>query len=154
MRDSGLKVRQVHESILHYVDLFSEEAFRKARLAETRRENLLSRRGKLKVKLEAEEKADLEQLRKMPAGVARKSLKDVREEYERMRMERIEAEQKEAEERMLQHWKINNPEYREVIPSIWCLFTLLFYNLDNCSFYSCNARSDSKWFKKLGVIRR
>ena len=79
---------------------------------------MLSRRGKLKVKLEAEEKADLDQLRKMPAGVARKSLKDVRAEYEQMRMKRIEEQQKEAEERMLQHWKINNPEYREVFPYV------------------------------------
>lgn len=93
----------------------SEEAFRKAKLAETRRANLLSRRNKLRTKLEAEEADDLDKIRKIPIGnSAQKSLRDVRLEYEKMKMQRMEEQQKEAEEKMLQHWRINNPEYREV----------------------------------------
>ena len=45
---------------------------------------------------------------------AQKTLKDVREEYEQLKVQRMEEQQKEAEEKMLQHWKINNPEYREL----------------------------------------
>lgn len=94
----------------------SEEAFRKAKLAETRRANLLSRRNKLRTKLEAEEVEDLDKIRKIPLGIsAQKSLRDVRQEYEKMKLQRMEEQQKEAEEKMLQHWRINNPEYREVI---------------------------------------
>lgn len=62
----------------------------------------------------AEESHDLEQMRKLPAGVARKSSTDIRQEYEKMKMQRIEEQQKEADEKMLHHWKINNPEYREL----------------------------------------
>ena len=91
----------------------SEEAFRKSKMAETRRSNLLGRRTKLRNKLEAEESRDLENIRKIPVG-AQKSLKSVREEYEKMKMKRMEEQQKEAEEKMLQHWRINNPEYRQV----------------------------------------
>ena len=44
--------------------------------------------------------------------VVQKSLKDVRTEYEEMKSKRIEEEDKEAEEKMVHHWKINNPDYR------------------------------------------
>ena len=91
----------------------SEEAFRKAKMAETRRSNLLGRRTKLRNKLEAEESRDLANIRKIPVGT-QKSLKSVREEYEKMKVKRMEEQQKEAEEKMLQHWRINNPEYRQV----------------------------------------
>jgi len=42
------------------------------------------------------------------------SLKDVRKEYEKMKLQRMEENQKEADEKMLQHWRINNPEYRQL----------------------------------------
>jgi ribosomal protein L22 len=65
-----------------------------------------------------EEKVNQDMIRKMPTGTKRKSLKNVREEYEAMRMQRMEEQQKEAEEKMVQHWRINNPEYREVLKNI------------------------------------
>lgn len=76
----------------------------------------MSRRNKLQRKLSDEDAYDLERIRKIPIGKAgsQKSLKDVREEYEKMKQQRMEEQQKEAEEKMLQHWRINNPEYREV----------------------------------------
>merc|ERR1712045_657408 len=46
--------------------------------------------------------------------MGQKSLKDVRTEYEEMKLKRIEEEDKEAEEKMVHHWKINNPDYREL----------------------------------------
>merc|ERR1711953_372325 len=91
----------------------SEEAYRKAKLAENRRSQLLSRRNKLRSKLDLEDAEDLNKIRKMPLK-AQKTLKDVREEYEQLKVQRMEEQQKEAEEKMLQHWRINNPEYREL----------------------------------------
>ena len=44
-----------------------------------------------------------------------KSLYDLRDDYERLQSLRFERQQKEAEEKMLQHWRINNPDYREVM---------------------------------------
>jgi len=94
----------------------SEEAFRKSKLAETRRSNLLRRRHQLRVKLDAEESENLEKIRKLPIGQTKTqpSLKDVRKEYEKMKLQRMEENQKEADEKMLQHWRINNPEYRQL----------------------------------------
>ena len=43
-----------------------------------------------------------------------KSLFDLRNDYERLQSLRYERQQKEAEEKMLQHWRINNPDFREV----------------------------------------
>ena len=73
----------------------SEEAFRKAQMSEDRRGNLLGRRTKLRNKLEAEEARDLENIRKIPVGT-QKSLKSVREEYEKMKVKRMEEQQKEV----------------------------------------------------------
>lgn len=69
-----------------------------------------SRRSKLRSKLETEDQINLEKIKRMP--VVQKSLKDVRTEYEEMKLKRIEEEDKEAEEKMVHHWKINNPDYR------------------------------------------
>jgi len=93
----------------------SEEAFRKSKLAETRRSNLMRRRHLLRAKLDAEESENLEKMRKLPIGQTKtQSLKDVRKEYEKMKLQRMEENQKEADEKMLQHWRINNPEYRQL----------------------------------------
>ena len=94
----------------------SEEAYRKSKLAETRRSNLMRRRHQLKAKLEEEESENLEKIRKLPIGRTRvqPALKDVRKEYEKMKLHRMEENQKEADEKMLQHWRINNPEYRQL----------------------------------------
>ena len=43
-----------------------------------------------------------------------KSLFDLRNDYERLQSIRYERQRKEAEEKMLQHWRINNPDFREV----------------------------------------
>merc|ERR1712173_226188 len=52
-------------------------------MAETRKGNLLTRRNKLRSKLQAEEEEHLSKIRKLP--VVQKSLKDVRTEYEEMK---------------------------------------------------------------------
>ena len=90
----------------------SEDAYRKAKMAENRKGNLHSRRSKLRSKLEAEDQINLEKIKRLP--VVQKTLKDVRSEYEEMKLKRIEEQEKEAEEKMIHHWKINNPDYREL----------------------------------------
>ena len=94
----------------------SEEAYRKSKLAETRRSNLLRRRNLLRAKLDAEEGENLEKIRKLPIGQTKSqpSLKDVRKEYEKLKLQRMEENQKESDEKMAQHWRINNPEYRQL----------------------------------------
>lgn len=92
----------------------SEEAYKKSKLAESRRANLLSRRAKLRAMLEKEEREYLDQMRQLPPGKKRQSFKDVKAEYEQMKERRMQEQQKEAEEKMLQHWKINNPDFREL----------------------------------------
>merc|ERR1712018_341716 len=69
-----------------------------------------------RAKLDAEESENLEKMRKLPIGQTKTqtSLKDVRKEYEKMKLQRMEENQKEADEKMLQHWRINNPEYRQL----------------------------------------
>ena len=76
----------------------------------------MRRRHQLKVKLELEESENLEKIRKLPIGRTKSqpSLKDVRKEYEKMKLQRMEENQKEADEKMLQYWRINNPEYRQL----------------------------------------
>lgn len=44
----------------------------------------------------------------------RATLHDLRNDYERLQSIRYERQEKEAEEKMLQHWRINNPEFRQL----------------------------------------
>ena len=83
----------------------------KSKLAETRRSNLMRRRHHLRAKLDAEESENLEKMRKLPIGQTKTqtSLKDVRKEYEKMKLQRMEENQKEADEKMLQH--LNLPPF-------------------------------------------
>jgi len=94
----------------------SEEAYRKSKLAESRRSNLMRRRHQLRAKLDAEETENLEKIRKMPIGSSKSqpTLKDVRNEYEKLKDQRMAENQKDSDEKMLQHWRINNPEYRQL----------------------------------------
>lgn len=84
----------------------------------------MTRRARLRNKLETEDKKNLKELRKLPTSKTQRSLKDVQAQYEEMRLHRMEEQQKESEEKMLQHWRLNNPEYREVIVN--CSVILLF----------------------------
>ena len=83
----------------------SEEAYRKAKMAESRKDNLLTRRHRLRAKLEEEDKVHLQKIKHLP--VVQKSLRDVQSEYEDMRLKRIEEQQKEAEEKMVSFAKIS-----------------------------------------------
>lgn len=89
----------------------SLEASTKEREREKRKEGLLGRRNKLKVLYAKEKEMYQEELEKLPSGV--KPIHDMRSEREKMRKEREEVMKKEAEIKMLQHWKINNPKFRE-----------------------------------------
>ena len=77
-----------------------------------RRDNLEDRRQRLKNLLTEEQSEYQAELDKLPAGSV-KPITDLREEREKMRKEREEVMRKEAELKMLQHWKINNPRFRE-----------------------------------------
>ena len=90
----------------------SLEATTKEADRERRRQNLLVRRNRLAALLEAEKTALQEELDLLPAGTE-KPVSDLRAEREKMRREREEVLRKEAELKMLQHWKINNPGFRD-----------------------------------------
>ena len=90
----------------------SMEASSKEAEREKRRENLLVRRNRLKVLYEEERAALQAELDSLPAG-AEKPITDLRAEREKMRKEREDVLRKEAELKMLQHWKINNPGFRD-----------------------------------------
>jgi len=79
---------------------------------ERRRQNLLVRRNKLKALYDSENKALQLELDSLPPGTA-KPITDLRAEREKMRREREEVQRKESELKMLQHWKINNPAFRD-----------------------------------------
>ena len=84
-----------------------EEAKREERIA--RRHLEMENRRK---EFEEEQKLNRKSQRTRAANT--KSLYDLRNDYERLQFLRFERQQKEAEEKMLQHWRINNPDYREV----------------------------------------
>ena len=80
-----------------------------------------------RAKLDAEETENLEKIKKMPIGSSKSqpSLKDVRNEYEKLKEQRMAENQKDSDEKMLQHWRINNPEYRQLQCKKRYDFTLL-----------------------------
>ena len=84
-----------------------EEAKREERIA--RRHLEMENRRK-----EFEEELKLNRKSQRTRAANTKSLYDLRNDYERLQFLRFERQQKEAEEKMLQHWRINNPDYREV----------------------------------------
>jgi len=84
-----------------------EEAKREERIA--RRHLEMENRRK-----EFEEELKLNRKSQRTRAANTKSLYDLRNDYERLQFLRFERQQKEAEEKMLQHWRINNPDYREL----------------------------------------
>lgn len=83
---------------------------------EDRKSNLLVRRQRLKELLHKEAKQYEEELAQIKNG-NRPRLNQLRSVKEVMMKEKMEEQKREAEEKMLQHWKINNPEFREVLYS-------------------------------------
>ena len=101
---------------------FSLNSYYKTKEAESRRANLLARRERLKQLLSSDQAMYDREIEAMATtrgpGIA---ITDLRAAREAMRQEREQEMKKEAEEKMLQHWKLNNPEFREVI---LCLQTI------------------------------
>ena len=83
---------------------------------ERRKQNLLGRRQRLKALLAAENEEYQAEMDRLPSGS--KPITDLRLEREKMRKEREEVMKKEAELKMLQHWKINNSQFRDQEKSI------------------------------------
>jgi len=89
----------------------SLEASSKEKERERRKEGLLGRRNKLKVLYGREKEKYQEELEALPSDM--RPIDDMRNLREKMRKERENTMKKEAELKMLQHWKINNPRFRE-----------------------------------------
>ena len=87
----------------------SLQASHKEAEREKRKHNLLGRRQRLKALLATENEELQKELDSLPSGS--KPITDLRLEREKMRKEREEVMRKEAELKMLQHWKINNPRF-------------------------------------------
>ena len=97
---------------------------------ELRKANLESRRARLKKLLTEEAEQHREEMRRLSAsGAARLgsgqkegalSVEGLRAKREALAEARRAEQRKEAEEKMLQHWKLNNPDFRQV----W----MAFYN--------------------------
>ena len=110
--------------VLNYLYLlhtfFSQEAYAKVKYAmtdeESKREERIERRNLEMESARKEFEAELKLNRTSQRARASvgKSLYDLRNDYERLQSLRYERQQKEAEEKMLQHWRINNPDFREV----------------------------------------
>ncbi len=117
---SGLLNAQSLNSNYVYTTLtFSLDLYQKARMNEERQQHLQMRREKLRQLLESESRQYEEEMRaaaRAGAGGERDQggLVDLRLAREELRKEREAEQKREAEEKMMQHWKINNPEFREV----------------------------------------
>ena len=95
----------------------------KAREMELRKANLESRRARLKKLLSDEAEEHREEMRRLAAsgGAARAgqresamSVEGLRAKREALAEARRAEQRKEADEKMLQHWKLNNPDFRQV----------------------------------------
>ena len=84
-----------------------EEAKQEARIEKRNLEMETARK-------EYEQELKLSRTSQRARAAVGKSLYDLRDDYERLQSLRFERQQKEAEEKMLQHWRINNPDFREV----------------------------------------
>ena len=89
----------------------SLEASNRKENHEKRKQHLLGRRQRLKALLAEEEAGYKAEIAALPPGV--QPITDLREEREKMRREREEVMNKEAELKMMQHWKINNGRFRD-----------------------------------------
>ena len=105
---------------IYCIPFFSQEAYAKVKYAvtdeESKREERIERRNLEMESARKEFEAELKLNRTSQRARASvgKSLYDLRNDYERLQSLRYERQQKEAEEKMLQHWRINNPDFREV----------------------------------------
>ena len=95
----------------------------KAREMELRKANLESRRARLKKLLTDEAEEHREEMRRLAAsgGAARAgqrecamSVEGLRAKREALAEARRAEQRREADEKMLQHWKLNNPDFRQV----------------------------------------
>lgn len=109
------KVSQQNE---RYKDLMSQELYQsskdanlKEKAMEKRQQNLLVRRNKLKTLYAKEKEAFEREVESLPSKD--NTLNDIQSTREKLQKAKNEKMQKEAELKMLQHWKINNPRYRE-----------------------------------------
>ena len=149
---------------------YSQDAYAKTRYSvtdeEAKREERIARRHlemeNRRKEFEEEQKLNRKSQRTRAANT--KSLYDLRNDYERLQFLRFERQQKEAEEKMLQHWRINNPDYREVSKltykkhDIAILFKKLYFktltqNKTIFVEYSYSLKDVKKWFKKHGRSR-
>ena len=90
---------------------------------EARKAGLLGRRARLRALLDKEKEELEKELRELPCKEVGQE-RDFKADLERLRREKEEQQKKEAELKMLQHWKINNPQFREVSVVIWEIFRL------------------------------
>ena len=100
-------------------------SYNKEREKELRKANLESRRVRLKKLLTEEAEEHREEMRHLAAsGAARVgtgqqkegalTVEGLRAKREALAEARRAEQQKEADEKMLQHWKLNNPDFRQV----------------------------------------
>ena len=95
----------------------------KAREMELRKANLESRRARLKKLLSDEAEEHREEMRRLAAsgGAARAAgqresamtVEGLRAKRQALAEARRAEQRKEADEKMLQHWKLNNPDFRQ-----------------------------------------
>ena len=87
-------------------------------LHNVRRSNILGRRERLRQLFAAEKEQYEEELTCLPirqrTSSQKPTIEELREAKERLRQERMRDQEAEAKEKMLQHWKLNNPDFREV----------------------------------------
>ena len=88
----------------------------KERQKELRRANLESRRERLRKLLSDEAEQHREQMRRGAAAsaAASSSADELRAKRAALAEARRDEQRKEADEKMLQHWKLNNPDFRQV----------------------------------------
>ena len=93
-------------------------AHNKQKQLESCQSHVLVRRERLRQLLARDNEQYEAELRSMPiqerSSSQRPTIEELREAKERMRRERMEQQEKAANEKMLQHWKLNNPDFREV----------------------------------------
>ena len=86
----------------------------KERQKELRRANLESRRERLRKLLSDEAEQHREQMRRGTAAAVASSADELRAKRAVLAEARRDEQRKEADEKMLQHWKLNNPDFRQV----------------------------------------
>lgn len=78
------------------------------------RRNMMMEQARREFEAEQNLNRRSQRARAAAAVTSARSLSDLRDDYERLQAARMERLQREAEEKMLLHWKINHPDLREV----------------------------------------